>query len=344
MPRGLYIDRPQHVTLSVYEDGPFGLRIRFVIRVGLAAIKHGTLFHLFSGKSPFEHRRFDMEQRLFVPREDAHGFVEQFVGDMVEGTVEEMGADVSRFQVGDRVYCYGPVCETVTKSERNVRPLRTPLTSQDAVCQDPALFAYGAVRDAGITIGDNIVLFGLGAIGLMMVQLLLRAGCLNFVAVDPFEKRRSLAQRLGASLALDPTHCDVAHEVRHLWGQGADIAMEASGHYPALHTAMRSVRQCGRVLANGYYKGADSGLELGAEFFHNRLELIASLPAWDNPPAIQDGTWSVSPTQSKRCLHTVGLPPMASSDPVVPFDEAAQAFLDIYHDPTASVKLGVRFP
>ncbi len=187
-----------------------------------------------------------MEQRLFVPREDAHGFVEQFVGDMVEGTVEEMGADVSRFQVGDRVYCYGPVCETVTKSERNVRPLRAPLTSQDAVCQDPALFAYGAVRDAGITIGDNIVLFGLGAIGLMMVQLLLRAGCLNFVAVDPFEKRRSLAQRLGASLALDPTHCDVAHEVRHLWGRrsghrhGGERSLPGTAHSHAIRSPVRA--------------------------------------------------------------------------------------------------------
>lgn len=189
-----------------------------------------------------------------------------------------------------------------------------------------------------------MVVFGLGAIGLLLVQMLARAGCLQVIAVDPLVKRRDLARRYGAGLTLDPTQGDVALEIRRHLGQGADIAMEASGHYAGLAEAIRSVRQCGRILTLGYYKGKDSHLELGAEWHHNRLEMICSLPAWGNPlrdyPLWDEARLSQTITQFflNRALTSDGI-----LDPIAPFADAAQAFLDVYHDPSQAIKLGIRF-
>ena len=47
----------------------------------------------------------------------------------------------------------------------------------------------------------------------------------------------------------------------------------------------RATRQCGRVVCVGFYKSDDGNINLGEEFFHNRITLLASLPAltWNNP-------------------------------------------------------------
>ena len=346
MPRGLYIDKPQSVALREYEDAPLA-EGQLRIRTEFASIKHGTEFHLFSGRSPFGGRYFDPALRLFVEDDGAKSqdrAVGQFVGNMAVGVVTETGAAVTRFRTGDRVYCYGPLCETQTKAEAEVQPLIPPMTAEDAVCTDPAFYGYAALRDARVCLGDAVVVFGLGAIGLLLVQMLKLAGCIQVVAVDPLPKRRDLAQRYGAALTLDPAQCEVAMDIRRLLGQGADIAFEASGHYAGLAGAIRSVRQCGRVLTLGYYKGKDSHLELGAEWHHNRIEMISSLPAWGNPlrdyPLWDEARLSrtIAEFFRARSLTSQGI-----LDPVVPFADAAQAFLDAYHDPSQAIKLGVKF-
>jgi threonine dehydrogenase-like Zn-dependent dehydrogenase len=346
MPRGLYVPGPETIEIREYEDQPLNPH-HLRIRTEFAAIKHGTLFYLFSGKSPFEHQRFDLEQRLFVERheeDEPGGLAGRYVGDMAVGRVIEIGNAVTRFSVGDRVYCYGAVAETLTKDEDSLHRADPTLTAQDIVCFDPALYAYAAVRDARICLGDHVVQFGLGAIGLCTVQLLKRAGCLTIIAVDPVAKRRALAVELGTDLALDPTTTDVALAVRNFLGTGADIAMETSGHYGALHEAMRSVRQCARVVTLGYYKGKGSALELGAEWLHNRLELICSMPVWDNPMR-EYPIWNLE--RLERTVEELFKRQLITSrgvvDPIVPFEEAAQAFMDIYRDPSTAIKLGIQF-
>lgn len=348
MPRGLYVDQPQHVTLAGYEDGPLKAdQVRF--RSEFAAIKHGTIFHLFSGESPFQDQRFDRDLRLFVkkdtPDDQPGGMLGQFVGNMTVGTVTEVGSSVDKFKPGDRVYSYAPIAETVTRAAAEVHPLPPAVSPEDAVCLDPALYAYAALRDARITVGDNAVVTGLGAIGLFVVQLMARAGCLNVIAVDPLPRRRALAEALGAHHTIDPSQTDTGLEIRRILGQGADVAIEASGNYRALYDAMRSVQQCARIVTLGYYKGDHSRVPFGAEWHHNRLELISSMPVWANPSR-EHPLWDLDRLErtvlaffERGWLTSAGI-----VDPIVPFEEAADGFLRAYADPSDAVKLGVRFP
>jgi threonine dehydrogenase-like Zn-dependent dehydrogenase len=190
-----------------------------------------------------------------------------------------------------------------------------------------------------------VVVFGLGAIGLFVVQMLRLCGCAHIIAVDPIAKRRELAQGFGAETVIDPTVADVGIVVRDvLNGRGADIAIEASGHYGALHGAMRAVHNCARIVTLGYYKGKDTFLELGAEWHHNRLELISSMPVWNNPSReypLWDRrrmTESLVDMFVKRQLRSEGI-----IDPLVNFAESPAAFLNIYHNPVDAIKLGIVF-
>jgi threonine dehydrogenase-like Zn-dependent dehydrogenase len=346
MPSGVYVDDKGSFLIREYEDHalkPDEVRIQ----TELATIKHGTFFSLYSGVSPFQEKSFDVDKRLFV--ENTAGkqpapVHNQFIGNMVAGRVIEVGDQVKGLELGAMVFGYGAICETITQKAAAVHLIKSPLTAANALCFDPARMAYTAIRDARICLGDDVAIFGLGAIGLLIVQMLKQSGCLNIIACDPIEKRRNLAQSYGASLVLDPSACDVAVEIRRTLGKGADISMEASGKYKALQDAVRSVRNCARVLTLGYYMGNGSDLRLGEEWLHNRLELIFSMPDWSNPMReypLWDNervTQTVENFFTRSFITSDGI-----LDPIVNLKDAANEIKNIWENPSGSIKLGVRF-
>jgi len=88
--------------------------------------------------------------------------------------------------------------------------------------------------------------------------------------------RREAATRWGAAHALAPDE-DLAFAIRELTnGAGADAAIELSGNYHALQSAIRAVGADGTVVASGFYQGDGAALRLGEEFHHNRVQLLAS--------------------------------------------------------------------
>lgn len=130
---------------------------------------------------------------------------------------------------------------------------------------------------------ERVLVTGLGAIGLFAIQYAVAAGAEVFAA-SLFPMRRTIAAGLGASV-YDPAQApDWARTFKQETG-GADVAIECSGHLGTLQAAIRAVRQSGRVVCAGFYGPADHRLNLGEEFFHNRISLLASLPAlsWGNP-------------------------------------------------------------
>src|SRR5436309_496896 len=78
-----------------------------------AAPKHGTESHSITGSS-FEAKEWDPELRLFLPRNGPRQErqpVERRLGNMVVGTVTEIGGDVACVAKGDTVFGYGPIRE-----------------------------------------------------------------------------------------------------------------------------------------------------------------------------------------------------------------------------------------
>src|SRR6266542_6663422 len=281
MPYELLLTEPRSIRLGPYDDPPVApeqVRAEAIV----SGISHGTELALFRGVSPFEGKRFDADLRLFVDDDRTATDPMRLGYDWVE-TVRETGVAVRTPQTGDLVHLALPHRETQTITVED--DPRSPLTAlpngldpERAALLQSTTIALQAIHDARLKLGDRIAVFGLGAFGLLAVQLARLSGAAWIAAADPITGRRALAEELGADLVLDPTAGDVGLELRQLDGIGVDVAVEFSGTYAALEQAMRSVRVGGTVVAAGFYAGGE--LALGAEFHHNRLTLLASMGGW----------------------------------------------------------------
>jgi threonine dehydrogenase-like Zn-dependent dehydrogenase len=314
------------------------------VRVTFAAPKHGTEVHAITG-SAFATKRWDPELRLFLPRDSAPDApAERGIGNMLVGEVIEIGSGATHHSIGDRVYGYGPIREVHTAAQEALWPM-TGLSDSSAVATDPAHVAFVAVRDGRIRIGDSVAVYGLGAIGLMAVQIARAGGARKIIAVDPIAIRRDYALAHGADLALDPTACDAALEIKLATGRaGVDVSIETSGNSRALHDAIRAIRQCGTVVHVPWGPKDCAHLHLDQEFHLNRPTLVAS-QAWvgwgcaDRDYPLWDHARAFSATQE---LLRAGL---ITGDglitPIVSFEEAPAALLRIFKQPETTIKVGV---
>jgi len=307
------------------------------------AAKHGTEMAFFKGVAD-ERGPFDADLQLFRPEQRGGKPTTLNPGNMIVGRVTEVGSNVKELSVGDRVCFFSSFTDVATPRASSCWKMPEGMPWQSAVCLDPADFAFAAVRDGHVRIGDAAAIFGLGAIGLLGVQLLKLAGAQLIIAADPIESRRKLAERFGATLTLDPTACDAGLEIKHATaGRGADVVIEYSGAMPAMQAALRGVAYGGNVVAGAFPKPYPAGLDFGAESHLNLPRIIFSRacsqpdrdhPRWDEPRILQT-CW--------RWLADGRLTGEGVVDPIVPYDQAIDAYPSIATEPANYLKLGVAF-
>ncbi len=312
------------------------------VQTTFAAAKHGTEMAFFQGYG-LARGRYDDEYKLFRPEVRDVQFPWP-LGNTAVGTVIETGAQVTSFAIGDTVFAYGPFREIQTWPESRARLLPEAVAWQAACCLDPADFAVGAVRDGAVRLGDRVVVFGMGAIGLCALQAARAAGAYCTVAVEPVARRRELALELGADVALDPRAVDVGMEVRHLTDkQGADVCIEYSGHYDALNQALRTVAYGGTVVAGAFPGVYPAGLDFGAEAHYNRSKIVFSRSCSEPNPDYPNWNESRLVDVAWRLLTRGQINAAAIVQPVVGFEDLAQAYPRIATDPVNYLKLGAKF-
>jgi 2-desacetyl-2-hydroxyethyl bacteriochlorophyllide A dehydrogenase len=343
MPLELIADGPGHAALRSYQDRelrPEELRVRTKV----SSVKHGTEFRLITAGSPDVVHPFDPELRLH-DRQLRAGDVTfpQPLGDMCVGVVEEVGAAVSHFGVGETVFGYLPARETHIATEDQVRAAPPGASDWALMYLDPATFALGGVRDGNVRLGDRVAVFGLGAIGQMAVQLARLGGARWVVGVDLIERRRDAATRHGADAAIDPSDQDAGREIKvETDRNGVDVAIETSGSSSAFYDALRSLRYAGTVVSTAYYVNPMQGLFFAGEFHRNRPRIISSRANSEPNP---DLGWSFSRIEAEALslLAEGRLSAAGLIDPIVPMAEAAEAVRMAYEHPERSIKLGIQF-
>jgi threonine dehydrogenase-like Zn-dependent dehydrogenase len=288
MPSELLLAAPREIRLGSYEEPPLGAdQIR--AEAIASGISHGTELALYRGVSAFAGRSFDPDLRLFVDDAPEDPYPMRLGYEWV-GRVSQTGANVRGAAVGDIVQVALPHRETQTFAVADVPTvhwsvLPPALDPELGALVQSVTIALQAVHDAAIKVGDRVAVFGLGALGLLAVQLAALSGAGWIAAIDPLAPRRELASRSGADLALDPRSVDIGRELKlATGGRGVDVAIEFSGTYSALHHALRSACVAGAVVAAGFYVGTDGAeLRLGEELHHNRLTLLGSMSGWNAP-------------------------------------------------------------
>ena len=190
------------------------------------------------------------------------------------GVVVEVGSGVSGYAVGDRVASNGKHAEMVAV------PVNLCAAVPDAVDDEAAAFTVlGAIALQGIrlvqpTLGETVVVTGLGLIGLVTVQLLKAQGC-RVLGLDFDADKLALAQRFGAAVVDLKSGADpVAAAMDFTRGRGVDaviITASTKSNEP-VHQAAQMSRKRGRIVLVGVV-----GLELSrADFFEKELSFQVS--------------------------------------------------------------------
>jgi threonine dehydrogenase-like Zn-dependent dehydrogenase len=343
MPRSLAITGPFHAEIADYQDPPLQPN-QALVKTEWASGKHGTTTAMFDGGA-FRGQRFDQEMRLFVESEGQAAPMPGKPGTTGVGLVVAVGAEVKRWRVGDRVFGLMDIRETNLCREEALWELGAidPLT---ALCIEPAYVAFHCIRESQVRYGDSVAVIGLGALGLLAVRMAAQAGAEAIFAVDPLPIRRQWAAEHGASHVFDPSEGDAAVQIHRLTGnKGVDVAIELSGVYPALQTAIRCARVGGTICSAGFYQREAFGMWLGREWHHNRLTMIVphgcgwghpprDYPRWDEQRAYD----AIASLMRQGKLSAPGL-----IQPVVSLEEAPEVFRLMRDEPDRVIKFGVKF-
>ncbi|MDQ1638095.1 MAG: hypothetical protein QOF62_1434 [Pyrinomonadaceae bacterium] len=177
------------------------------------------------------------------------------VGYSAAGIVIEAAPDVTEFRAGDRVACagtdYASHAEVISVPRNLCVRLPDELSFEEAAFGTVGAIALQGVRLAEPTLGESVVVIGLGLVGQLTVQLLKANGCRVF-GVDVDEARVKLARDSGAEGGCVPTS---AKEQVLAWskGRGADaciVAAATTANEP-IELAGEISRLKGRVVAVG---------------------------------------------------------------------------------------------
>jgi len=199
-------------------------------------------------------------------------------GYSVAGEVLEVGTQVEGFRPGDRVACAGAGianhAELVSAPVNLAVHVPAGVDLADASTVTLGAIALQGVRRCQPTLGESIVVLGLGLLGQMTVQLLRANGC-RVIGVDVNAARVGIATGLGLEVGLDPAAGDwVAQVQRHTDGAGADavIVTASSSSAQVMAEALRCCRRKARVIVVG-----DVNLQIErADLYAKELDLLIS--------------------------------------------------------------------
>jgi (R,R)-butanediol dehydrogenase/meso-butanediol dehydrogenase/diacetyl reductase len=207
------------------------------------------------------------------------------IGHEFSGVVSKVGNEVNKVTVGDAVavhpnipcqdcvYCEdgdynrcmdtlavgfdtgaGGFAESAVVPAQQVHLLPDKMDLWKGALVEPFAVGFHAVRRSGMKAGDSIGVFGCGPIGLTVIQAAQFAGAKKIFISEPNDRRRKLAQQMGADVALDPVDDDVIEIITDATEDGVNIAFEFAGIGAAFNTAVQSTRRGGIITVGSISK------------------------------------------------------------------------------------------
>jgi len=228
------------------------------------------------------------------------------------GIVEEVGSAVTQFVIGDRVLMsplvscgmcvncsvgrdnlcerrwligispgkQGVYAEYGVIPERNLFKLPEEITYSDGVLITSGLASsFHGARRADFKASETACIYGLGALGKLLVLVLKAFGASLIIGVVRREKSIKEVENFGVDYVINSSEKDPVEQIKHLTGgKGVDVGFEAAGNHEAILQAIASTRAGGRTCTLGvpfYHVTMDFKEELG--FFHEICEKEATL-------------------------------------------------------------------
>ncbi len=332
--RSLWLTAPKMVefrTETIPPPGSGEIRVQTIA----SALSQGTEMLVYRGEVP-------VDLPLDLPALSGSFAFPIKYGYATVGRVLDLGDDVTGFARGDAVFVHHPHQSTFvvpTNPADGPAPVRLP----DDLDPLLGLFvanletAVNVLLDSGIRLGETALVFGQGTVGLLIAQLLRHAGAGQVIVVDPLERRRTLAFKLGVDVALEPGSEMLERVMELTEGRGADVAIEVSGSGAALQSAIESVAVEGTVVVVSWYGTKTVSLALGEHFHRGRVRIRSSQVGRISPEL--SARWD----HARRLRLSVELLPRLELSELIShrfrFDEAADAYRLVDERPGNAVQV-----
>lgn len=179
------------------------------------------------------------------------------MGYALAGTVQAVGRDVADWAPGDRVLVHAPhgdwaVCDARTTL---IRRLPSNASMEEGVLARLGGISLVAVRQGSVSLGETVVVLGLGLIGQFAAQLSRLTGARPVIGLDLIPSRVQIAAAHGIQ-ALHAGEIDVVPAVQEMTNDRlAEVVIEATGHPGVLPLALDLAAEGGRVVLLGSPRG-----------------------------------------------------------------------------------------
>ncbi len=286
----LFFKSPHHIELT---DNvlPSPQRGEVLIKTHLSAISTGTEMLVYRGRFP---------QKLSVDKNIptlTHEFAYPLkYGYSTIGRVVETGPAVSKAWLNRIIFCFNPhESHYIARSDQLIS-IPGDINPEDALFLPNMESAVNLLMDGRPVIGEAVVVFGQGVVGLLAAAQLAMLPLKCLVTLDKWEIRRKKSLEVGAHVSWDPAMPDLKDELTAVLESRTDVKTgdliyELSGNPDALNQAVEIAGFDTRIVIGSWYGNSKSVLDLGAEFHRNRIRFISSQVSTLAPEFT--GRWSI---------------------------------------------------
>jgi alcohol dehydrogenase len=246
-----------------------------VVRVTLTTIC-GTDLHIVRGEYPVKNGLVIGHETVGVVAELGAGVTSVQVGDRVlvgaitpcgqcnaclAGHLSQCGHGsgyeaIGGWRLGNTLNGAQAEYVRIPAAQANLAKIPDELSDEQVILlSDIASTGFSGAEAGQVRLGDAVVVFAQGPIGLCSTIGAKLMGASLVIGVDGDDNRLQMAKRLGADVVIDYRNEDVVSRVKALTGSGVDVAIEALGTQQTFENALRCLRPGGTLSSLGVYSG-----------------------------------------------------------------------------------------
>jgi len=287
---------------SLYFTGPGQIQIReeslatpppgkLLIKTLFSAISAGSELLIYRGLAPA-----DLPIDASIPSLLGSCSFPLKYGYSTVGKVTALGKGIPPEWDDRLVFSFHPHESHFIADLAELLPLPPGISPEEALFFPNLETAINFVMDGKPAIGERLVVFGQGIVGLLTTALLARYPLAALLTADRYILRRELSLTAGAFAAFDPGETGFVNRIMNQLEpegkEGADLTFEISGAPEALQQAIDVTGFGGRIIIGSWYGVKPVQLNLGGRFHRSRVSLIASQVSTINPEYL--GRWTKS--------------------------------------------------
>jgi 2-desacetyl-2-hydroxyethyl bacteriochlorophyllide A dehydrogenase len=312
--RRLYFTGPGTVELRTERLAEPGAS-ELAVETAVSAVSNGTERLVYRGEVPdgmaTDATLAALEGRFDYPFRYGYAAV---------GEVVDVGSDAGEEWVGKRVFAFEPHADRFVADAADVVAVPDDIGTEAASLLPTVETATNLVLDGAPRVGERVVVFGAGGIGLATTHVLSQFPLESLVVVEPVAQRRKLARAFGADRVLTPG------EAVGFDGDppGADLVYELSGRPDTLDAAVDAAGYDGRVVVGSWYGTKRHPVDLGGAFHRERIDLVSSQVSTIDP-ALR-GRWTTDRRLDVAFSHLRTLDTATLVTHRIPLAEAEAAY------------------